>query len=286
MDQPLPIIILRGFLSPSTISLSSPDLDSTIITLSLELSLRNSSGPITVFPDGSFLSSRAQGHYSSDYGLYDTETGSKRSAWKPTCCLPSRYIYIKDPEEELLELGSLNAGESGTARAPTDTDDSRHSLHPQYNEQQSLKIKVDIGVYKDSYPSTTTTDDSNESIAPDKAVEREENGTSNPLAQSKQQCLRDLSIYATDLSRLVPGRQYEVRLERTPGRPPCCFWWWSRGAKGDIIADRHKRGPNVLAGPVTALDTGEQLYAVQRLQPWELNVLAKMVECPILTVTA
>lgn len=288
MDDRRPTIVARGSLSPSTISLSSPDVSSTTFTLSLELCLRDWSGPITVLPDASFLSSRAQNRYDSAYGIYDTETGSKCNAAIMTSCriAGSGIIKFENPEEELLELGSLKTGGSDTDKAPTDADDPQHYLHQQSNEQQPLSLKVDIGDYKEPSSPIDTIRNPNEQASADEAAENEKDGTGNSQAQPKQQSSESMYICATKLSDLMPGRQYEVRLDQTPGRGPNYFSWWSPGAKADIIANSHKRGRNGLAGPFTSSDTGKQIYAVRRFEPWEFNIMAEMVECPTLTVTA
>ena len=145
-----PTIILQGSLSPSTISLSSPDLASTTITLNLEVRLRNCSGPITVLTCSPFLSSREQGHYSSNYCLLDTEIDSICSASVTKSCFPTEHIIIKNPEEELLELGTLDSSE-------TSTDDTlSNPANQEPSTQLPLNIKVNIGIHKSS-PATRET---------------------------------------------------------------------------------------------------------------------------------
>ena len=280
MEDHRPTILLRGSLSPSTISLSSPNLDSTTITLNLEMCFRNCSGPITVFPVGSFLSSNSQNYYSSTYCLYDIETDSQCDGYVTTSCSSGGFITIKNPEEELLELGTLNAGDD---KAPAETDTPRDSLQ-QSSEQPPFNFKVDIGIHKNSH----VTNSSTKPAGPGEVAESEKNGTSSSQPQPKQQfSTSDLSVCAAQLSSLVPGRQYQVRTDLAPGTGPFRFWWWSLGAKADIIANSYKRDPKGLMGPITLPNTGQQVYAIKRMDLSErLKIKVEMVECPVLTVTA
>ena len=288
MDDPHPVILMRGSLSPSTISLSSPDLDSTTFTLDLELSLRNSIGPMTVWPTGSFLSSNAQGWYSSDYCLYDTETESECNKYRTTCCFPSEHVIIKNPEEELLEIGTSSTGESSTNETPADTHPSRNSSKQKAYQQLPVHVKVDIGIHYDRAlvkPKSTTPKNPTEK---DGAAENETNPSDGSQSQPEQRISNsDLSICATALKDLVPGRQYQVRHAYAPGRGPHTVWWWSPGSKAEIVANRDRRGPHALVGPLTDPSTGEAVYVGKRVT-WSTKntIMAEMLECPVLTVTA
>ncbi|KAK4697845.1 hypothetical protein P7C71_g299, partial [Lecanoromycetidae sp. Uapishka_2] len=234
-----PTISIRPSLTPSTISLSSPDLGSTSITLTLELHLHHSSTPITVYTGDCLLSSLAQSFYQSDYRLYSLET-------KLPCDANITHMYrldtipIPDPEQQLLELvpccqNAAPTNNPSTTAFHLDNDEHAHADAP--SPSLPVRLKVSVGIHQAVRPH----------------IPAEEKNT-----------LSNFSICATPLSKLRPDTKYAIRRARVTDRH---IWWWNRATKREVIEGANRRGPRGLVGPVAVPGRaeGEMIYGVKRM---------------------
>ncbi len=95
----------------------------TTITLNLKLLSPQLFRPCNRLDQGLLSvikSAKSLFHYLPTDRLYDTETGSECSAYVTTSCWSGGTMTIQNAEEELLELGTPSAGESGTEQASAD----------------------------------------------------------------------------------------------------------------------------------------------------------------------